>query len=165
MRCQPCFYSAVMANSKLDYYLWEPCTFSYWNIKHTCSSCKSCSYNWLTVSVSLFIYLRILFVSSFTHVRSYNLWYMWRCLQFYEKKEKKLLAERKHHKLSLAWLRMFSLCLNSFVVTLPNQLHRMARTSLATNFATSQRNSAWNSQLRFEVHDLIENYVMNLPSS
>ena len=29
------------------------------------------------------------------------------------------------------------------------------------NFTTSQRNSAWNSQLRFEVHDLIDNYVMN----
>ena len=33
------------------------------------------------------------------------------------------------------------------------------------SFATSQRNSASNSQLRFGVHDLIDKYVMKLPSS
>ena len=34
----------------------------------------------------------------------------------------------------------------------------MMRTSLMRNFATSQWKSAWNSQLRFEVHDLIDSY-------
>ena len=63
----------------------------------------------------------------------------------------------------LGW-EMFSLCLNPFVVILPNQLHQMMWTLLATNFATSQRNSAWNS-LHFEVRDLIDKYVMKLPSS
>ena len=43
----------------------------------------------------------------------------------------------EHHKISLAWLRFFSICLISFVVKLPNQLHcRMTWTSLATNFPT-----------------------------
>ena len=56
----------------------------------------------------------------------------------------------KHHKKSLAWLRNF---LHFVLTTTPND----------ANFATSQRNSAWNSQLRFEVHDLIDNYVMKLP--
>ena len=60
---------------------------------------------------------------------------------------------------------MFSLCLNSFVVILPNQLHRMTCTSLLMNFATSQQNLAWDSQLRFEVHNLIDNYIMKLRSS
>ena len=41
----------------------------------------------------------------------------------------------------------------------------MTRTSLVTNFATSQRNSEWNSQLRFEVHDFIDKYRIKLPSS
>ena len=41
----------------------------------------------------------------------------------------------------------------------------MTRTSLVTNFATSQRNSEWNSQLHFEVHDLIDKYRIKLPSS
>ena len=65
----------------------------------------------------------------------------------------------KHHSKPCLVEKFFPLCLNSFVVILLSQLHRMTRTSLATNFATSQRNSAWNSQHRFEVHNLIDNYV------
>ena len=65
----------------------------------------------------------------------------------------------KHHEISIAWLsNFFSLCLISFVVILQNQLHRMARTSLATNFATSQRNPAWNSQLRNEIAKVVANF-------
>ena len=73
----------------------------------------------------------------------------------------------KHHNISLAWLRnVFTLF--KFIcryITKPTTcVHQMTWTSLTTNFATSQRNSVWNSQLRFEVHDLIDNYVMKLPS-
>ena len=48
---------------------------------------------------------------------------------------------------------------------IPRHLHRMAWSSLAMNFATSQWNLAWNSQLGFKVHDLIDNYVMKFPST
>ena len=48
---------------------------------------------------------------------------------------------------------------------IPRHLHRMVRTSLVTNFLTSQQSSLWNSQLNFQVHNLIDNYIMKLPNS
>ena len=69
------------------------------------------------------------------------------------------------HEINLAWLRVFSLCLNSFVVILPNQLHQIIDTTFACNeLHNFQWNSARNSQLCFEVHNWTDNYVMKLPS-
>lgn len=52
-------------------------------------------------------------------------------------------------------LLSFAMWRDSFVIILPNQTHIMAWTSLATNFATSQRSSTWNSRLHFQVRNLI----------
>ena len=41
----------------------------------------------------------------------------------------------------------------------------MAWTSLAMNLLTSQQNVAWNSQLHFQVHNLLDKYIMKLPNS
>ena len=48
---------------------------------------------------------------------------------------------------------------------IPRHFHRMTGTSLTMNFLTSQRSLALTSQLCFQVHDLIDNYAMKLPSS
>ena len=48
---------------------------------------------------------------------------------------------------------------------IPQQFHRMTTTSLSMNLLTSQQSLPKNSQLLFQVHNLIDLYVMKLPSS